>query len=223
MEGNEREDQVAQGLVRIHKVITRGLDVSIKNGTQYVQNGLPDPELQHGYLDYVQTMMVVIHAHHLGEDEISYPVFKQRIPAAPYDIMTVTHVQIAALLQAAEKAISGWSYKNDIEALRSLLKALHQIDKQWHPHIELEERHFSKQAIIAVMEEEEERQLNEAIGRHSQDHAVPGAMVLPFVLFNLEGADRMAMAANMPPAIANELIPFAWKDQWASMKPFFLE
>jgi len=137
--------------------------------------------------------------------------------------MNATHVQIATLLQDAKKSMSGWSYKNDLEALRSLLETLQKIDDQWHPHIDIEEHHFSKEAIAAAMIEEEEQQLTAAIGKHSQEHAVPGAMALPFVLFNLEAEDRAGLAETMPPAVINELIPFAWKDQWASMKPFFLE
>jgi len=81
MESKERSVNVARDLVRIHKSITRGLNISIEKGWQYLHNGFPSPDVQRGYFDYAQTLAVVIHAHHLGEDEVSYPVFKQKIPA----------------------------------------------------------------------------------------------------------------------------------------------
>jgi hypothetical protein len=31
------------------------------------------------------------------------------------------------------------------------------------------------------------------------------------------------MAASMPSMVLDELIPKAWKEQWAPMKPFLLE
>jgi hypothetical protein len=30
------------------------------------------------------------------------------------------------------------------------------------------------------------------------------------------------MAQQMPPVVSQELVPVAWKEQWAPMKPFLL-
>ena len=31
------------------------------------------------------------------------------------------------------------------------------------------------------------------------------------------------LASRMPPEMMEQLVPVAWKDQWAPMKPFLLE
>jgi hypothetical protein len=43
------------------------------------------------------------------------------------------------------------------------------------------------------------------------------------MLFNLSPQDRAAFAQAMPPVVTEQLVPVAWRDKWAPMKPFLLD
>ena len=93
----------------------------------------------------------------------------------------------------------------------------------WAPHIQIEETSFKAAAIASAMTFDEQLQLSAEIGKHSQDHVGPPFFALPFVLFNLEQADREAMASGMPKELVEVLIPGEWKAKWAPMLPFLLK
>lgn len=60
-------------LVRIHRIATRGLDVSIENGRSFTRDGYPDSDTREGYVNYVQALVSVLHGHHLAEDDLVFP------------------------------------------------------------------------------------------------------------------------------------------------------
>ena len=60
-------------LIRIHKVITRALLVSMQNS----QGNGPEPELRLGFQRFEQALHSGLLAHHDGEDEISFPFLKR--------------------------------------------------------------------------------------------------------------------------------------------------
>ena len=103
------------------------------------------------------------------------------------------------------------------------MESLSKVWSIWKKHIFWEELNFSKDAIGTVMDPEEQGQLSEAMGKHSQENSEPLYQVVPFVLFNLEPEDRVSMAATFPPMVTNELVTKAWKEQWEPMKPFLLD
>ena len=107
--------------------------------------------------------------------------------------------------------------------MQVILATLENLDAIWEPHIDLEERYFSKDAINAAINLDEQKRIGDAFARLSQEHSGPPHWVIPFILYNLEPNERAMMAANLPPAIVNELVPIVWKDQWAPMKPLLLE
>ena len=79
------EIKLAGDFLRIHRVITRGLNVCVSKGAEYLNAGYPDPDTQQGFVLYLQTLTSVLSAHHLGEDEVAFPALKLKIPDAPYD------------------------------------------------------------------------------------------------------------------------------------------
>jgi hemerythrin-like domain-containing protein len=213
----------AQDLLRIHRVISRGLFVSVTKGVDFVLAGFPDPGLRQGYVAYTQSLATVLDAHHLGEDEIVFPSLREKITAAPYERLTRHHQEIVVLLNSAGKAIKLVAEKGDQADLAELVRLLRKVADIWRPHIQAEEFYFSEEALAAAVSPEEQERLSTALAKHSQEHAVPPTLALPFVLFNLEAEDRAAMAASLPVMVVQELIPKGWKAQWAPMKPFLLE
>ena len=213
----------AQELLRIHRVISRGLIVSVTKGAEFMQAGFPDPGIRKGYADYTHSLATVLDAHHLGEDEIVFPFLRGKITAAPYERLARSHREIVALLDSAGKAIPPVAEKGLQADLSVLLDVLRKISNIWRPHIQTEEFYFSEEALAAAVSPEEQERLSASMAKHSQEHAAPPALALPFVLFNLEAEDRAAMAASLPAVVVEELIPKAWKEQWAAMKPFLLD
>lgn len=212
-----------QNMVCVHRAISRGLTVAIARGAEFSQAGFPDAELRQGFTDYTQSLTAVLWAHLLGEDELAFPAVQEKLPTAPYDRLIADHQKIEVLIGPVRRAGGNLTGEGEQANLTQLLDGLRQIAAIWKPHIQLEEEHFSLEAFAAVMSAADLTLLAEAWSKHSQQHATPNPLTLPFTLFNLEAEDRALMAAPMPRMVMEELIQKAWKSQWARMRPFLLE
>jgi len=87
----------------------------------------------------------------------------------------------------------------------------------------VEETSFTSQAFAEALTAEEGSQLNGDIGKFTSEHSSPSELVLPFVLFNLAGADREGMAGSIPAAVMQELVLKEWRPKWEPMQPFLLD
>ncbi len=213
---------LAQKLARVHKAITRGFTVGTAKGLEFAQHGFPDPETRQGYIDYIQSLISVIAAHHAGEDEILFPLLKERFPSATYDQLSADHHEIEVMVDALRATMVDVAGQVAEAALSRLGDGLRRITAIWMPHIQTEEAFLSQEAFIVAIGQKLQGRADSALAKHAQEHATP-ALTLPFVLFNLDGEDRAAIAASMPDMIVQELIPKAWREQWAPMLPFLLE
>jgi hypothetical protein len=223
MSVNDNLPDLAQDLIRIHRAITRGLTVSVEKGTEFMREGFPDPGIRQGFTDYAQSLAVVLDAHHLGEDEIAFPYFRERLPSAPYERLSANHQEIEILLNSITMAITDIAGDGNQADLTLLVDGLRKVNAVWIPHILVEEKYFAKDALAAVMSPEEQGRISGTMAKHAQEHSTPAYLALPFVLFNLKTDDRASMAATLPDMVWQELIPKTWKDQWAPMLPFLLE
>ncbi len=214
---------LGRDLIRIHKVITRSIEVGRRSGNQYLDTGFSNPEELSGYSKYVHSLGATLGAHHTSEDEVIFPALQKVLPMAPYARLSSDHQQIVALLTPLPQAIADLAGDTPEKGARIIVDTLDKISVVWYPHIQLEESHFSEQAVNAAFTQEEQRQLGEASSKITQAHANPPYWVVPFVLFNLEPEERAKMAAALPPTIMQELVPKVWKEQWSPMKPFLLE
>lgn len=214
---------LAQNLVRIHKVITRALDVSLIHGKEYLESESIQSQELPGYSRYTHCLASVLGSHHQGEDLIAFPAFRKVLPFAPYEQLAIDHHGVEMLLASLPQAITGLSGDTPKIGLSVIVDTLTKITEIWAPHIQLEEQYFSKEALNAVFILEEQQQISEASSKHSQEHSGPPSWIIPFILFNLEHEDSEAMAAFYPPTMMDELIPKVWKDQWEPMKPFLLD
>lgn len=214
---------LAQNLICIHKVITRGIAVGLSTGEGYLKTGFPVPQERLGYSSYTHCLATVLGAHHTGEDQIGFPEFKKVLPSAPYAQFSIDHHKVEMLLIDLRRAITDLSGDTPDYGLQGIVNGLDKISEIWYPHIKLEEENFSEKALNSVFSNEEQKRISDAVGKHSSEHSEPPYWVIPFVLFNLERTDRETMAATIPPTVVNELVPIVWKDQWAPMKPYLLE
>ncbi len=79
MTADQNQTGLAQDLLRIHRVITRALTVTLARGAEFMQTGFPDAGLRKGYTDYTKSLAVVLDGHHVGEDEVAFPLLKEKI------------------------------------------------------------------------------------------------------------------------------------------------
>lgn len=215
---------VGADMLRIHRMITRGLNVSAERGAIFAQEGFPSAAIQQGFLTYLQALAGVLNAHHLVEDETAFPYFRTKMPDAPYEKLMADHRAIEGVLeelQGAVKAVAGGVQPAD--SLRALNGVVSTLASLWHPHIAIEESLWSPDKVAALMSEEENVQLSERMGESTQKHLHAPPIEVPFALYNLSPEDRAAMSGTLPPVVMKQLVPLVWRAQWAPMKPFLLE
>src|SRR5512136_2048945 len=92
---------VGNDVVRVHRVVTRALDVSLQNS----RDTHMDVKNRPGFMLYVRSLDILLHAHHLGEDELAFPFWKTRLPSGPFDELSAQHRQMITYLEGIERWI----------------------------------------------------------------------------------------------------------------------
>ncbi len=210
---------VGSSLIRIHKVMTRALKVSLSNS---LGSG-PQPEWRAGFQNYEQTFFTSLLSHHDGEDEIGFPFFKTKVPDGPFEILSQQHRQMIPLLNRINDWCNQGSSAWEAASLADLHAAVNDLNSLWQNHIPIEESHFSPSECDRLLTPEENALLDGQLAGHAAQHSLPSERVLPFVLYNLEGDDRAAMALSFPAVVVQQLVPVVWKQAWAPMQPFLLD
>jgi hemerythrin-like domain-containing protein len=215
---------VGADLRRLHLIITRALDVAIEHSHSFAQAGYPDESTREGFVSYVQTLVSVLHSHHLTEDEVAFPHFRDLIPDVPFDELTAQHEEMTPLLDRISAIVEGLAADPQADAaLKDLNGALTGVRDLWHPHIQIEEKHLRAEKAAELFDVDEQIKLGEMFAKHSQEHAGPDYMVMPFLLYNLPVEERAILSQGMPPVVTQQLVPVAWKEKWVSMRPFLLD
>jgi hemerythrin-like domain-containing protein len=208
---------IAGSLVRIHKIISRALAVSIQKCDEYLgKQGMP-PEEAAGFPLYVTTLKWISHSHHLTEDEIAFPFFRDKLEA-PYTRLEEDHKIMSGILVDLEKCLSKFS-SSDVGRLREVLG---EFERVWGPHIRIEEDHFTTDRMKAVAVRREQENLLTRITEHGSKNSGPVSLALPFLFYNLEGTDREAFMMAFPWLVKQVLVPIIWRGYWKPMSPFLL-
>ena len=208
---------VVGGLLRIHKIISRGLSISIRKCDEYLGKQGISYEEATGFSMYLSTLKLVMHSHHLSEDEIAFPYFKDYIDA-PYNRLKDDHKKMSRILDALDQRLLEVS-SGGIGKLREVLD---EFNKLWEPHIKIEEENFTSEKLQSVLRMKEQVNLVEKLGEHSTKNVGPGPLSLPFLFYNLEGKDREAFMKPFPWIVKKVLVPIIWRNQWKPMSPFLL-
>ena len=211
-------------LILIHRVISRGLEVCIRQTETFARGGYPDPATGAGFALYLRTLAGTLHIHHSAEDEIAFPFLREKLPDLPIDVLIAEHARMAAILEEVAPGLDrlrGEAGEGpDLLAAHGALTRLAEI---WPDHIDVEETSFSVKGLAALVSAEEMASWLQAMGQHRPEGGPPDPVVVPFILYNLSAEDRAIMAQHMPPVITQELVPVVWKEHWAPMKPFLLD
>ncbi len=213
---------LARDLVIIHRIATRSIHVSLENSKLFTPSGFPDASTREGYYNYVGSLATLLTSHHTGEDAISFPEVRARIPAAPVEHLCEEHEQMQAILDRVVDLLGTADEKDDQETLAGLRAELEQLSDLWSRHIPVEEEVFTVQKIRAVFKEYEESELVRKLNDHGMKTSQPDYLLVPFMLYNLSDEDRERFSRFLPPVLTQQLIPIVWKDKWASMEQFLL-
>jgi len=205
-------------VVRIHKVITRGLAISI----EYGQGDGPEQAQRDGYQRYVKALSGLVHGHHQGEDLIAFPFWNSKLPEGPFERLASEHRDMLPLLARIDAWLASGEAAWKGPALVGLQSALGALDQLWHPHISVEEATLGPENSAHLLSAEENTQLAAELAAHGQAHSQPAELVMAFIFYNLTSEDREAMMAVLPPVVSQELVPVVWRPAWEPMRPFLL-
>jgi hemerythrin-like domain-containing protein len=210
------------GMLSIHAVITRGLEVAVERSAGFAREEKPDRAGREGLVSYLQCLLSLLVVHHETEDLLAFPLFRQSVEA-PYDLMAQQHQELHELIEKAKKETEAAASEPDApEPWIALAAILSKIQELWHPHIAIEERHFTVEDFARRMPPEEHVRLSRQFMEHTQKNTGPDYLMVPFLLFNLPPEKRWFFAGEMPPVVTQELVPIVWKQKWAPMQPFLL-
>jgi hemerythrin-like domain-containing protein len=219
---NQQESNVAVSFFNIHNIITRGLRVSLESVQEVIQRGFQDEESQEGFFNFIRALTSVMNAHHLTEDEIVFPYFRDKLPEAPFDSLTYYHHLMVLILDEINLAVGKCANKDQLETeLMNIENALARLNEEWPYHIQPETDEFINKAD-ALIPVEEQLRLVRLFAEHGLKNAVPHYLTIPFMLYNLPLEDRMIFSQEMPAEVIQNLVPVVWKEKWESMTPFLL-
>ncbi len=219
---NSNLPNVIVGMLSIHAVITRSLKVAVEKTGAFAQQGFPDASSREGFISYLRCLVSVLSIHHETEDTLAFPVFREKLDA-PYDLLTEQHRLLEPLLKEAKAEVEKAATEPDAGGpLMRLNLVLRRIEELWHPHIGIEEEHFTVDRFASLIPAEEHLRLNALFLEHTRQHAGPDYLIVPFLLHNLPPDKRSLFAGGMPPMITEQLVPVVWRDRWAPMQPFLL-
>jgi hemerythrin-like domain-containing protein len=214
---------VALDLLRIHSIITRGLNVATEKSQVFAREGFPDAATREGFIRYARSLVSVVHSHHLTENELVFPYLRAKLPNAPYDLLITQHQELVHHLEQIEVAIE--EVAADAQAGAALTKLNGVLGRTvgiWRPHIGIEEDHFAPDKVGPLLAPEEHNRLSRLFAEHGRKQMGPGYLVVPFLLYNLPPEERAVFARGMPFIVVRLLVPLVWKKQWAPMRPFLL-
>jgi len=221
---NENRPNIGEDYIRFHRVMTRGLAVSLQNINEFLKIGAVEALYRDGFLKYVQSFSSVSHGHHLVEDEKIFLYFRDKLPEVPYERLISEHNILKGGLQEINTGLNNLKAGNDeLKSLKLLKSGFDKIDQIWYPHIEIENTQLYGRVGSLKIDPEEMIRLQKELVEFFQEHTGPEYLVGPFVLYNLSPGDRAIAAQGLPDIVTEQLIPMEWKDKWAPMQPFLLE
>jgi hemerythrin-like domain-containing protein len=218
----QQEANISASFYLIHNIITRGLQVSIESVQGVQQLGFQDESRREGLFKYIRALISVLNSHHLTEDEIAFPYFHDKMPEAPFDLLTRWHQEMVGMLDEIKLAQEKCEQNDQLETnLDDLKNGLTRLYGSWLPHIQMETDEFISKAD-ALIPVEEQLRLIKLFSEHGQKNAVPPELTVPFLLYNLSPEDRSAFSKDMPAEILQHLVPIVWKTHWEPMTPYLL-
>ena len=214
-----RAKHLSKGLDLIHRVLSRPLDIGISHIDSCLSSKKVDMENHEGFKDYISSLATVFNAHHHGEDEILFPTFEKKIKNADFSLLKKQHKELHPLVEQIKIKVHIDNPSLDqYKEIRSLLKETKDL---WNEH-RGEEEQIVELEMEPVMSSAEQIELNNNLSKHGQSMSEPSNLILPFLIYNLEGIDRDEFTNDMPWILKKLVVPIIWRSKWEKMRPFLL-
>ena len=218
----KQETNIAASFYNIHNIITRGLRVSLESTRGILQAGFQGERNREGFFNHIRSLTAVMNAHHLTEDDIAFPYFRDKLPEAPFDDWTYWHGKMSEDLDEINLAVEKCEKKAECETeLRNIENVLARLNEGWPYHIQPETDEFINKAD-ALVPVEEQLHLVRQFSEYVLENANPLYLTVPFMLYNLPVEDRQVFSQWIPAEGILNLVPVAWKEKWSSMGPYLL-
>ena len=216
---SSKSKHLSKGLDLIHKVLSRPLNVGIGHLDKCLISNKVDIENHDGFKDYINSLVNVFFGHHHGEDEIMFPTFEEKIKDADFSELKKQHKELHPLAEQIKDKIDIDS--PTIDNYREIRSLLQDTKDLWVKHREEEEQTVELD-LEPVLSSKEQIELSDKLGKHGQSMSNPATLILPFLIYNLEGNDREEFTSDMPWILKKFIVPVIWKKKWQKMKPFLL-
>jgi len=210
---------LSKGLDLIHKVLSRPLDVAISHLNKCLDLNEIDLEKHQGLQDYINSLVTVFFSHHNGEDEILFPTFEKKIKDADFFKLKQQHKELHPIVEQIKDKVNVDS--PTIDNYRELRDLLQETKDLWVEHRDEEEK-IVELNMEPTISSNEQIELNDKLSKHGQNMSEPATLILPFLIYNLEGSDRDEFTIDMPWILKRFIVPVIWKSKWSKMKPFLL-
>lgn len=220
----ENQPDIGDEYIRLHKVMTRGIKVSLMYINKFLNDGVMEKLNREGFINYVQSFSSVLHGHHMVEDKKIFPYFKDKLPEVPYPRLVSEHEIFKEGLQQINSATDQLTKETDeLESLITLKTGFDRLNEIWGPHIQIENNQLYGRMRDLNMDPEDMLKLEKESKEFFQKNSGPGYMVIPFVLYNLSPEDRDVIGQGFPDEVTDKLLLGDWKEKWISMQPYFLK
>ena len=214
---------LASDLIVIHKVITRALDVAVDENTSTFEKRVTKRAEYDGYILYVECLLRQLHEHHSNEDIVVFPLLRDLLPDAPYDLLMSQHTEMIHVVEQVEGAVTALKAGTHTGGIQAqLLENLQDLRVRWADHIAEEENHFGPDEIPPAISMVDRVRIGKAAARYAQLHSFPLSLMLPFMLYNLQEQDRTTMSQTIPGFLTRFFVPVLWRKRWEPMRPYLL-
>jgi len=204
----------------IHKIISRGINISLKGGQDIIGGTVFDDNIIRGYLSYVRMTGLMLDTHHRTEDDIAFPYFKESLPDTHFLWLREDHDLITGFLEALSLIMDVLeSGSLTLENFEILNQVLLKIEDRWTQHIELEEEEFID-LIDSLAPPDARKYLVVQFFQYNEPLLEPYYLSFPFMLFNLKASDRQHWSENLSTQILQKIETAPWKEKWSPMAPY---
>ena len=160
-------------------------------------NPTPSPQRVTFLADHCDFALRMLHTHHESEDELLYPLLRQRVPGQRemVDRVEAQHQEVTGAVAAATSACGAWRASASPETAETLAAALEGLNRVLQPHLDDEEGQIVPLAAVTVTQDEWR-----AMGEHSRSQIPKDRMGVAFgmLLEPLSDDDRRYMKAELP-------------------------
>jgi hypothetical protein len=219
---SDHELTLADYFLAVHKLISRGVDISNAHIDGFIKNGFSTEQTFNGYLNYVHALTVLFDSHHKTEDDIAFPFFREALPNTHFEWLFEDHNLITGFIEELQPILDALNKRDQVEHNLVLCKeVLFKISDRWYGHIGLEEEEFID-LIDVLITVEERLHLFKQFGDYNFKLLEPHTLSYPFMLHNLEPQDQQHILSAYPNDWFADLDTPEWRAEWESMIPYLL-